>query len=131
LVSSVIFSLLNGERARCTHGGQLRDFMHVEDVACAFVALLEGDIEGIVNIGSGKRVSIRSLVSTIAQSLDQPGRIDFCAIDAPPNDPPLLVPDVRRLCDEVGWAPRFSLNDGIANTIAWWRARINGAGTRA
>jgi len=37
---------------------------------------------------------------------------------------------VRRLCDEVGWTPRWKLNDGLAHTIDWWRAQ-HAAGTRA
>jgi nucleoside-diphosphate-sugar epimerase len=130
LVSSVILSLLKGERPRCTHGRQVRDFMHVEDVASAFVALLDSHVAGIVNIGSGQPITIRSLVSTIAESIGLPERIDFGAIDAPPNDPPVLIPDVGRLREEVGWAPHFSLHDGLATTIDWWRTR-HAAGTGA
>jgi nucleoside-diphosphate-sugar epimerase len=130
LISSVILSLLKGGRARCAHGRQVRDFMYVEDVASAFVTLLDSDVAGIVNIGSGEPVTIRALVSTIAESIGMPERIDFGAIAAPPSDPPLLIPDVRRLHDEVGWIPRFSLNDGLATTIDWWRAR-HAAGTGA
>jgi nucleoside-diphosphate-sugar epimerase len=121
LVSSVILSLLKSERARCTHGRQVRDFMHVEDVACAFVALLDSEVAGIVNIGSGEPVTIYSLVTRIAVMIKAEEQIEFGAIPALPSDPPVLIPDVRRLRDEVGWAPRFSLNDGLATTIDWWR----------
>ena len=121
LVASVILSLLRGERARCTHGRQVRDFMHVEDVASAFVALLDSGVEGIVNIGSGKPITIRTLVFTIAESIGVPDLIAFGAIAAPLNDPPLLIPNVSRLRDEVGWAPRWTLTDGLADTVDWWR----------
>ena len=130
LVSSVILSLLKGERPCCTHGRQVRDFMHVEDVASAFVALLDSDVAGIVNIGSGEPVTIHSLVTRIAAMIKAEGRVEFGATSAAPSDPPVLIPDVRRLRDEVGWAPRFSLNDGLATTIDWWRAR-HAAGMRA
>src|SRR5207245_614301 len=46
LVSSVIRSLLRGERARCSHGQQIRDYLHVEDAAGALVALLESEVTG-------------------------------------------------------------------------------------
>ncbi|MBF6569632.1 MAG: NAD(P)-dependent oxidoreductase [Candidatus Binataceae bacterium] len=127
LVSSVILALLHGGRARCTQGNQLRDFMHVEDIASAFVALLDSDAAGIVNIGSGVPVTIGTLVSTIAEAIGMPERVDFGAMAAPPNDPLVLIPDVRRLRGEVGWTPRFSLDDGIAHTINWWRMRHAGA----
>jgi nucleoside-diphosphate-sugar epimerase len=128
LVSSVILSLLKGGCARCTHGRQLRDFMHVEDVASAFVSLLDSEVEGVVNVGSGEPVTIQALVCAIAELIGVRQRIDFGAIDAGLNDPPVLIPDVRRLREELGWAPRFSLNDGVANTIDWWRTRVAGAG---
>ena len=53
LIPSVIQALLKGEFARCSHGRQIRDFLYVEDVAEAFVALLDSDITGPVNIASG------------------------------------------------------------------------------
>lgn len=121
LVSSAILSMLKGERARCTHGLQVRDFMHVDDVASAFVALLDSAVAGIVNIGSGEPATIRALVSTIARSMGVPEAIDFGAISVPRNDPPVLIPDVRRLRDEVRWAPRWSLEAGLASSICWWR----------
>jgi nucleoside-diphosphate-sugar epimerase len=42
---------------------------------------------------------------------------------APSSEPPLLVPDVERLYNEVGWRPQFGLPDAIADTISWWRQR--------
>jgi nucleoside-diphosphate-sugar epimerase len=123
LVSSVIYSLLRGGRAQCTHGRQVRDFMHVADVADAFVELLDSDVAGIVNIGSGEPVTIHALVTRIAAMINAEGQVEFGAISAAPSDPPVLVPNVRRLREEVGWAPHFSLNHGLAHTIDWWRTR--------
>jgi nucleoside-diphosphate-sugar epimerase len=123
LVSSVIRSLLRGERARCTHGQQVRDFTHVDDLASAFVSILESAVEGIVNIGSGEPVMIRTVVSAIAESIGAPESIDFGAIVPTLNDPPILIPDTSRLRNEVGWTPGWTLNEGLAQTIDWWRTR--------
>jgi nucleoside-diphosphate-sugar epimerase len=123
LVPSVILSLLRGERARCTEGCQVRDFTHVDDLASAFVSILDSGVEGIVNIGSGEPVTIRDVVCTIAESIGIPHAIDFGAIAARLNDPPILIPNVSRLRGEVGWTPRWTLNDGLAHTIDWWRTR--------
>ena len=46
LVAGVIQKLLRGESALCSHGRQIRDFLHVQDVADAFVALLNSDVRG-------------------------------------------------------------------------------------
>ncbi len=130
LVPSVILSLLKGARAACTDGRQLRDFLHVEDVASALAIILDSSVEGSVNIGSEEPVSIRAIVEIIARQLDASGRVDFGARQPAPTDAPVVIADVRRLRDEVGWTPRFSLNDGLATTIDWWRARL-AAGTSA
>ena len=66
LAPSVINSLLRGEPALCTHGEQLRDFMYVADVAAGFVALLESEARGAVNIASGEAVPLKALVFSIA-----------------------------------------------------------------
>ena len=52
-MASVIRSLLAGEPARCSHGNQVRDYLFAEDVADAFVALLESDVTGPINIALG------------------------------------------------------------------------------
>jgi nucleoside-diphosphate-sugar epimerase len=121
LVPSVVGALLKGEPARCSHGRQIRDFLYVEDVATAFVALLDSNICGTVNIGSGEPTSLRHLVTSLAMTTGAPGMVEFGALPSRPDDPPLLVPDVRRLREEVGWHPRLTLEDGLQRTVAWWR----------
>lgn len=121
LVSSVILSLLKGEVAKCTHGRQIRDFLHVADVASAFVALLESDVAGAVNIASGKPVSLKEAVEVIARHLGGEERVEFGAIAAPASDPPRLTASVDRLMKEVKWGQEFDLEKGIEETIGWWK----------
>lgn len=121
LVSSVINSLLRGETALCSHGNQIRDFLHVRDVASAFVALLESNVAGPVNIASGQPVKLKDIIMAIGEYIGANHRIEFGAIDTPLNDPPLLVGDSRRLNKELGWFPEYSLNRGIIDTIEYWQ----------
>jgi len=121
LVPSVISSLLRGDKARCTHGRQLRDFLYVKDVADAFVALLDSSSRGIVNIASGQAITIRSIVEEITRQLDLPGQVEFGAIEPASGDPRMAAADTRKLREEVGWKPRWSLPDSIAETIDWWK----------
>lgn len=121
LVASVIRSLLLGEPALCTHGHQVRDLLYVKDVAAAFVALLESDVRGPVNIASGEGIELREVIERIAGAIDAQGLVQLGALDAPANEPPVLVADVSRLRDEVGWSPRYTLDQGIEETINWWK----------
>ena len=121
LVSSVINALLRGGVAKCTHGNQLRDFMHVEDVASAFVALLDSNVTGAVNIASGKQVSLREVVLYAADYIGAYDRVEFGAIPASQNDPSILIGDNRRLSLEVNWHLNRDLQLGIEQTVDWWK----------
>lgn len=123
LVASVIRSLLRDEPARCTHGEQLRDFLYVQDVADAFVALLESDARGAVNIASGEAVSLKSVIEKIAEKLDRTHLVQLGALAAPAGEPKLVAADVSRLNREVRWSPRYTLDAGLDATISWWRAQ--------
>jgi len=124
LVSSVMISLLRGETARCTNGKQIRDLLHVEDVASAFVALLNSRVEGAVNIASGRPVTLEEVVLAAADCLGARNRVQFGALPTPESEPPLLVGDNRRLCNEVAWNPHYDIREGIEHTAQWWKSKI-------
>ncbi len=121
LVPSVITSLLAGERAGCTHGRQLRDFLVVQDVADALAAILDSAVTGSINVGSGEPISIRAIVEKIARLLGAADRVDFGVRAAAPTDAPVKFADVTRLREEVGWSPGMTLDDALSATIAWWK----------
>jgi len=122
LVSSVILSLLKGETARCTDGEQIRDYLHVEDVASAVWAVAKSTLTGAVNIGSGEPVKVRTIVGTIARLLEQEENIALGALPTDPKEPPVLLADIRRLVNKVGWRPSVSLIEGLSRTCQWWKS---------
>jgi nucleoside-diphosphate-sugar epimerase len=129
LVPSVINALLAGNEAVCTDGTQIRDMMHVEDVGGAVAALCASDVTGAVNIGTGNPVSLSEVVKEIAKQIDRSDLLRLGALPSRPDDPPLLVADTGKLCREVGFQPRHDLSSGIAETIAFWRNELAGAGS--
>lgn len=123
LVASVINHLLRGEEAKCSHGMQVRSFLHVEDVGDAFVALLDSNVAGPVNIGSEERVTIAELVEMVASRI---GRRDLVRLGAKPagNEPPVLLPALVKLQRDVGWTAKYRLADGLVDAISWWKQRM-------
>src|SRR5258705_5484378 len=67
LVPAVITSLLRGEPAKTTAGEQIRDYLHVEDVASALVEIGRSTLTGPVNVASGFPVAIRDVVREIGE----------------------------------------------------------------
>ncbi|MCJ7634469.1 NAD(P)-dependent oxidoreductase [Candidatus Bathyarchaeota archaeon] len=121
LIPSVITSLLQGLPARCTDGNQIRDFLHVEDVASAFVSLLESNVEGPVNIASGQPIALKNVICKIADKLGRRDLVQLGALPAQANNPRVLIADVERLSDEVKWQPKFDIDIGLEQTITWWK----------
>lgn len=122
LIPSVGRALLAGEPVPTTRGDQLRDFMHVQDVADAFVALVDSEATGAVNVASGEAVTVRQVVDTLAELAGRPDLPRPGALPDREGDPPRLVADVSRLRDEVGFAPRIGLRAGLQGTLEWLRA---------
>jgi nucleoside-diphosphate-sugar epimerase len=117
LVPAVAGAMLRGEEAACSHGRQVRDLLHAADVGDAFAALLDSAVEGPVNVASGEPVTIAEVVEAIGRITGRPDLLRLGALPAPPGDPAVLVADVARLRDEVGWRPRLGLEEGLRRTI--------------
>ncbi len=69
LVPSVIRALARGARFECAHPNDVRDFLYIDDVAGALVALLGSEVLGDVNIGSGRSTRVGDLVADIATAV--------------------------------------------------------------
>ena len=124
LTASVIRSLLRGEPALCSEGRQVRDFLYVLDVAAGLVALLRSEVSGPVNIASGQGVAVREMVSHVAEVIGRHDLIRLGEREVKPGEPPVLVADVKRLRDEVGFQPQHSLESGLRLAIEWWRHNL-------
>ena len=124
LVPSVIRHLLANREAPCTSGSQVRSFLHVSDVGDAFASVLCSSQEGPVNIGSDEAISVADLIQRIGRQLGRSELLRLGARPTPVNEPPVLLPAVHRLRDEVKWRPRFSLDEGLSAAVDWWRGRV-------
>lgn len=123
LVPSVILSLLEGRPARITEGEQVRDFLHVDDVARALAAIATSSVTGAVNVASGVPVSVRRLVLEIGEIVGRLDLIELGALPYPPGERMAIWADNARLVDECGWAPGLTLERGLSETVAWWKRR--------
>jgi nucleoside-diphosphate-sugar epimerase len=117
LVPSVLRTLLRGEEARVTAGEQVRDFLHVDDVASAIRVVTESTVEGAVNVGSGVPITVRALVEAIAQACGRPDLVRFGALPYREGDPPFVCADVTKL-KGLGWAPSIPLHRGLDEMAA-------------
>jgi len=121
LVPTVVRSLLERTRVQVTPGDQVRDFIHVADVASAVEAVAGSDLTGVVNVGVGQPRTVRDMLTLIGENLDAVDLIDFGARPHREGDPMFVCANSERLRRGTGWLPRHTLEEGIADTIEWWR----------
>jgi nucleoside-diphosphate-sugar epimerase len=119
-VSNVINAMLEGNIPQIDPGDLTFDYLYVADVASALVALLSSNVTGIVNIASGRPVTLKTMAEAAAEILGCPELVR-AAPPAQERAPMRAVADVERLMREVGWKPQYSLHAGLEKTIAWWR----------
>ncbi|MCM1338109.1 MAG: NAD(P)-dependent oxidoreductase [Muribaculaceae bacterium] len=119
LMPSVINSCLKGEDVKVSDCLKFQDYLHVEDTARGIVDVFESDVQGAVNICSGKPVQLRTIVEKIAQLTDFKGKILWGAIPAAFGDD-LVVGNNEKL-KSIAWVPKYDLEDGLIQTINWWR----------
>ena len=124
LIPYVITALLRGEQPLLTSGTREIDWIYVDDVVSAFVAAAHspGADGKTVDVGSGRLITIRSLVDRLSHLVGGEVQPVFGALD----DRPLQV---RRIADVdsterlIGWRPRTPLDAGLQQTIRWFAER--------
>lgn len=99
-------------------GEPKREFLHVDDLANACVFLMDNyNKPSLINVGTGKDISIKDLLSLIMEIAGYRGEIKHDL--SKPDGTPRKVMDVSKLFD-LGWKPEISLRDGIKHTIDWY-----------
>jgi GDP-L-fucose synthase len=107
-------------------GSPLREFLHVRDLARAILFLIEkGNSKPLLNIGSGKEISIKELAALIAEVTKFKGKINFDTTK--PNGTPRKLLDSSYIAS-LGWEPKISLESGIQETYEWYLEKISDRG---
>ena len=104
-------------------GSPLREFLHVDDLADAVVFMME-KYSGLehLNVGSGKEVTIKELAELMKEVVGFEG--DLVWDSTKPDGTPRKLMDSSKLAS-LGWTPKVSLKDGLADTYKWYLENVN------
>ena len=129
VVPSLIKRALNGESPLRVwgDGSQIRDFIHVEDVARGILMVARSGEPRPVNLGSGAGVSIRELVEIIVKNLDVKPEVVWDT--SKPSGDRERVLDISR-ARALGFQPSIRLDDGIKDTMNWYKENSKKEDTR-
>jgi nucleoside-diphosphate-sugar epimerase len=98
-------------------GSQTRSFCYVEDEVRGFLALLDSDVVGPVNIGNPGEFTILELAELVIAVTNSTSEIVHEPL--PVDDPTQRRPDINRARTELGWEPRIELREGLTRTAEW------------
>jgi nucleoside-diphosphate-sugar epimerase len=120
--SHVLRSCARGDPALAlTACMQRRDFIHVQDAVSAIDAVLreraQFAVADAVDVGSGQAPPLRHFVETARRLLGARTRLDFGALPLRAGEPERCQADTTRL-RALGWAPRYTLEQGLRDTLA-------------
>jgi dTDP-L-rhamnose 4-epimerase len=114
--------LLNGNRPSIFEdGAQRRDFVHVEDVADAFLLALDspGAAGQAINIGSGRSISISEVAKRLAAAMGRPDLTPQILGKARAGDIRHCFADITLAREKLGFRPRRSLDEGMRELAVW------------
>tara|TARA_A100001011_G_C14099821_1_gene752302 strand:- start:7 stop:924 length:918 start_codon:yes stop_codon:yes gene_type:complete len=99
-------------------GSPMREFLYVDDLSNAIMFLINNNItHGLLNVGSGKEITIKELVEKIKVVVDFQGEIVFNK-NYPDGNPRKLIDSSK--INELGWKPNTNIEEGLKYTYEWY-----------
>jgi NAD dependent epimerase/dehydratase len=129
IIPTIITQAFTGTSIRLGHTAPTRDFTFVRDTVDGFVRLAEADgvVGQVVNLGSGEEIAVADLAKKILRVIGADVPIEADARRERPVDSEVdrLCADVGRARSLLGWQPKYSLTDGLRQTVDWYRGNLD------
>jgi dTDP-glucose 4,6-dehydratase len=130
VVSNFIVQALRGEPLTVYgDGGQTRSFCYATDEADGIYRLFMSDYPDPVNIGNPNEFTVLQLAQRVIALTGSASEIVNPPL--PQDDPKVRRPDITVARRELGWEPRVQLDEGLGQTIPYFRERVDRTGETA
>ncbi|MDD4964723.1 MAG: SDR family oxidoreductase [Gallionella sp.] len=125
VVSNFIMQALQGKPITLYGDGQqTRSFCYVDDLIAGMVGMMNQDVAiGPINLGNPNEFTIRELAETVLRLTNSKSELVFCPL--PQDDPTQRQPDISLAKSTLGWEPKVELEDGLKETIAYFRKVVS------
>ncbi len=121
----IVQALRNEDITLYGDGSQTRAFCFVDDLIDGFIRLMATgpEVTGPINIGNPHEIPVRELAERVIKLTGSTSRLVHRPL--PQDDPLQRCPDISLARGSLGWEPRVPLDDGLAQTVAYFRDVIN------
>jgi len=129
IIPTIISQAIGDKKIRLGNTQPRRDFLFVKDTVRGFIQLgkCEGAVGKVVNIGTGTDISIEELVKKILGLMGKQGEIEVedRRIRPEKSEVMQLLSDTRLAQKLFQWTPRYTLEDGLRETIEWYQKNLS------
>jgi NAD dependent epimerase/dehydratase len=129
VIPTIISQAINDKKIRLGNTRPRRDFLFVRDTVRGFIEMgkCEAAVGKVVNIGSGTDTSIEELVKKVLALMKKQGEIEVedRRIRPEKSEVMQLLSDTRLAQKLFQWTPRYTLEDGLRETIAWYQKNLS------
>jgi dTDP-glucose 4,6-dehydratase len=129
IIPTIVSQALGDVKIRLGNIRPRRDFLFVKDTVRGFieVAKCDGAVGRAVNIGTGKDISIGELVETILRVMGEKREIEVedCRMRPDMSEVMRLQSDTRLAQELFQWRPRYTLEEGLKETVEWYRKNLS------
>jgi len=123
VIAIFLESMFAGKNPTIFGGTQTRDFIYVEDVANANLAVLNNEKSEIYNVGSGKEIDIIGLFSKINKYFKN--SFDPTYKEFKKGEQKRICLDCKKIKNELNWEPKIFLDKGLDITYCWYLKNSN------
>jgi UDP-glucose 4-epimerase len=104
-------------------GQQTRDYTYIKDAVKAYDLVLKRDepLDGPINFGSGKEITIADLADTIIEMCGKKGDIEPVHVAARPGEVNRLIANASKAKSLLGWQPEYGFREGLKEFIDWYK----------
>jgi dTDP-glucose 4,6-dehydratase len=122
-VPTFIAQALRGEDVTIFGDGrQTRSFCFISDLVDGVLRLMDSSLNEPVNIGNPEELTIEAIAQRIIRMTGSSSRVVYQPL--PTDDPKVRRPDITKARTMLGWSPKVSLEEGLASTIDYFRAKL-------
>jgi dTDP-glucose 4,6-dehydratase len=129
IIPTIISQALHDRKIRLGNTKPRRDFLFVRDTVRGFIELGKCDeaVGKVINVGTGKDISVEELAKMVLDQIGKKGEIEVEDRRVRPERSEVmqLLSDIRLAQKLFGWAPRYSLEKGLEETIEWYRKNLS------
>jgi NAD dependent epimerase/dehydratase len=129
IIPTIVSQVIDSKKIRLGNIKPRRDFLFIRDTVRGFIELGKCDeaIGKVINIGTGKDISIEELVMKILDQIGKRGEVEIedWRIRPEKSEVMQLLSDTQLAQKLFGWAPKYSIEEGLRETIEWYRRSLS------